>query len=76
MLPIVGNHSVMTLRDYIKTGNASTHSLAVELGVSIGAVHKWASGQREPDLAMALRIVAATKGKVKVQDLIKPRAAA
>ena len=63
---------LMTLREYIETGKTDATTLAYTLGVSEHAVHKWIYGQRSPHLATAIKIVEITKGKVKLQDLVKP----
>ena len=69
-VPIVGNHTPMTLKEYIKAGHSDMSQVAEALGVSEHAVHKWMYGQRTPSLQTALDIVRVTGGKVELASLV------
>lgn len=64
----------MTLREYIALGEQSITQIGLHLGVSEHAVRKWAYGQREPDIDMAVSIEELTGGKVTVPELSRTQA--
>jgi transcriptional regulator with XRE-family HTH domain len=51
-----------------KAGGGSIADFASRLGVSSGAVYRWANGERAPGVLMALKIKEATDGLVRPED--------
>jgi transcriptional regulator with XRE-family HTH domain len=72
ILPTVGNIGGMTLKDYLKQSDDTAASLASRVGISPGAVHKYAYGQREPSIATAEKIERETGGVVTIPELARP----
>jgi len=64
----------MKLATYISERGVAA-SLAVSLGVSASTITRLASGARKPSLALALKIAAATGGKVRPEDFATDDAA-
>lgn len=62
----------MTLKDYLKQSDDTTETLAARVGVSPGAIHKYAYGQREPSIAIAEAIERETAGRVTIPELARP----
>lgn len=67
----MGNIECMTLKDYLKQSDDTTETLAEKVGLSPGAIHKYAYFQREPSIAVAEQIERATGGLVTISDLAR-----
>jgi DNA-binding transcriptional regulator YdaS (Cro superfamily) len=68
-----GYGCAMTLSEYLATEGARNQAeIADAVNVSRVFISLVASGQRQPSLPVALKIEAATDGKVSVAELVKP----
>jgi transcriptional regulator with XRE-family HTH domain len=61
----------MQLGDYLKYNNFSIKDFASKIGISSGALSNYIHKRREPKPQIRAKIIALTKGKVKVEDLLK-----
>lgn len=61
----------MDLRQYMKAGAIKLHIASAELNVSMGALSRYASGQRVPRPAIARRIIEWSGGKITAEDLLR-----
>lgn len=68
----MGNIESMLLKTYLKESGDTAVTLAERVGVSPGAIHKYAYFQREPSIAIAEKIEQETRGMVSITDLARP----
>lgn len=61
----------MELKDYIRLNNFEYKEFAQLIGVTVSALSNYAHKRREPRPKIRAKIIAVTKGKVKVEDLLK-----
>lgn len=61
----------MQLRDYIRNNNFEYKEFATLIGVSVSALSNYIYKRREPRPKIRAKIIEITKGKVKVEDLLK-----
>jgi transcriptional regulator with XRE-family HTH domain len=61
----------MQLKEYIKNNNFSIKDFANKIGISSSALSNYIHKRREPKPHIRAKIIALTKGKVKVEDLLK-----
>lgn len=64
----------MTLAEFLETSKIKPAQFAQTLGVEPSTISRIVNGDRGPSLEMALRIEAATGGKVTPRDLSKDAA--
>lgn len=69
---LLGHIDRMTLLDHLSATDESVASFADRLGVARNTIRKIAYRQRQPSLELAVRITAATDGKVTADDMILP----
>jgi len=62
-----------TLRQYRADTGTTLQAIADACNTSRGYIHQIESGQRTPGLRLAVRISAATGGKVSVEALLDPQ---
>jgi transcriptional regulator with XRE-family HTH domain len=60
----------MKLQEYMDKEGISQSELARRLGVTVGAVCRWLSGNRFPNRPHLQRILDETKGKVTPTDML------
>jgi transcriptional regulator with XRE-family HTH domain len=62
----------MLLKDWLDKNKdkISRKDFADAIGVEQGTISRYIHGQRTPELAVAVKIVAETKGKVRLEDLL------
>lgn len=60
----------MKLRTYIERNNLTRKAFAEIAKCSPQAIGYYVTGERQPSLPVALRIVKATRGKVTLKDLL------
>lgn len=60
----------MKLKTYLKRRKVSMKSFAKQVGITRQAIHYYVTGQRTPQLGIALDIVKATGGEVTLRDLL------
>lgn len=60
------------LRAYFETKFPNQAAAADYYGVTQGAIAHWVNGRRKPRPPIAMRIVADSKGRVKLQDIYPP----
>lgn len=70
-----GVHSaVMTLLDYLKEAGETVSAFATRIGEAETTIKKIAYAQRQPSLALAVKITSATGGQVTAGDMVIPPA--
>ncbi|UAK23645.1 helix-turn-helix domain-containing protein [Sphingomonas nostoxanthinifaciens] len=62
----------MTLLDHLKSRQISVAAFAAKIDEATNTIRKIAYGQRQPSLALAVKISAATRGDVAEADLLLP----
>lgn len=62
----------MTLLEFIRTTEYTFATFADAIGETENIVRKWAYRQRQPSLPNAIKVEAATGGKVSPADLLLP----
>ena len=63
----------MTLAEYLQQHDLTATSFAEQIGVAIGSVSRYASGDRTPRPAIMRRIIKVTGGAVGPQDFLGPQ---
>ena len=61
----------MTLIEFKRQTGLSFRQLAELVGFDVAQVHRWATGERDPTLAVIRNITEATDGKVTVLDFLR-----
>ena len=67
-----GHIGVMKLLDHLKASNERVDQFASRIGEPFSTIRKIAYGQRQPSLPLAVKIEAATKGRVTSADMLLP----
>lgn len=63
----------MTLDQHLKKTGESTRAFAIRMRCAASTISRIRRGQQEPLLALANKIIADAKGKIRHQDLIRRR---
>lgn len=64
----------MKLKTYLKRRKMTLRAFAKKVGITSSAIHYYVTGQRTPQLGIALDIVKATDGEVTLRDLLDGKA--
>ena len=64
----------MKLKTYLKRRKLTAKAFAKQIGITRQAVHYYVTGQRTPQLGIAIDIVKATNGEVTLRDLLDGKA--
>ena len=60
----------MKLKTYLKRRKLTLKAFAKKVGITPQAIHYYVTGQRTPQLGIAMDIVRATDGEVSLRDLL------
>lgn len=60
----------MDLKSYLREADVSLAKFAEKIGEPTGTIHKIVYRQRQPSLPLAVKISAATEGKVQPEDML------